>query len=352
MALFGGHLSQQDKINFTRHLAIIIKAGLPLLEGLKIIRRQTGSTFLLKVIDQLIIDVNNGQSLARGLKRYEKIFGVFFINIVEVGENSGTLADNLLYLAEEMKKSKALRGKVKAAMIYPAILFVMTVVVSSFLTFFIFPKLLSVFDNLNTELPWSTQILIGTLGFLKSYLVYIVIGSVLLFILFRFALRLPKVKFAFDRTVLSIPVVAPLAINTSMANFSRILALLLKSGIKIVEAVIIVSDTFDNAVYRTKFKQAAEEIRSGGSLAEFLGKDRAIFPTILAAMVEVGESTGNLDENLFYLSDYYTEEVDNSLKNLTALIEPLIIMIMGLVVGFVALSIITPIYSITQSISR
>jgi type IV pilus assembly protein PilC len=211
---------------------------------------------------------------------------------------------------------------------------------------------LSVFDNLNTQLPLSTQILINTLGFLRSYLVYIIIGSILLFILFRFSLRVPKIKYAFDRTVLSIPVVAPLAINTSMANFARILALLLKSGIKIVEAVIIVSDTFDNSVYRTKFKQAAEEIRSGGSLAEFLSKDRAIFPTILAAMVEVGESTGNLDENLFYLSDYYTEEVDSSLKNLTALIEPLIIMIMGLVVGFVALSIITPIYSITQSISR
>ncbi len=351
-AFFRRRLSAQQKINFTRHLAIIIKAGLPLLEGLRIIRRQTDSITLRSIVDQLIEDTNNGQSLANSLKRYQSVFGNFYISIIEVGETSGTLADNLLYLADEMKKNKGLRSKVRSAMIYPAILLGMTVVVCGFLAFYIFPKLLTAFASLSVELPITTRILIAALDFLRGYLLWIVGGFFALFILMRFLMRYESFKYGVDSVFLRIPVVSSLVVNTAVANFGRILGLLLKSGIKIVEAVIIVSYTFDNLVYRRALQEAAEEIKKGASFAQFLAKKKTIFPVILSAMIEVGENTGNLEDNLIYLSDYYTEEVDTSLKNVTSLIEPIILIIMGLIVGFVALSIITPIYSITQSLSK
>jgi type II secretory pathway component PulF len=347
-----GRLRLQEKVNFSRHLAIIIKAGLPLFEGLKIIRRQSKSKTLRKILDQLIIDINNGQSLAHGLGRYRNIFGDFFISIVEVGESSGTLADNLLYLAEETKKSKQLQSKVRSAMIYPVILLIMTIAVSSFLAFFLFPKLITAFSSLNVELPATTKILLATLSFLREDGIYVLIIGVALSIAFRFLLKFDAVKYRFDYGLLYLPVVSKLIIHMNSANFTRILGILLKSGVKIVEAVTISSRTFNNLVYREALLHAAEEIRVGGTLAGYLTKNDRVFPSILSAMVEVGENTGNLEENLFYLADYYTEEVETSLKDLTSLVEPLILIFMGLVVGFVALSIITPIYSLTQGLSK
>lgn len=345
-------LSNDEKINFARHLAIIIKAGLPLIDGLRILRRQASSRSMEHILDHLIESVNNGQSLARGLERYRYIFDDFFINIIAVGEVSGTLAQNMLYLSEELKKNKVLRGRVRAAMIYPIILFIATVAISIFLTFFIFPKIITAFSQLNVKLPGTTKALIATLGFLQAYGVYLAIGFVAALIALKLLLKLDPVRVAVGWAVLYTPVVSKLVVNMSVANSSRILAILLKSGVKIVEAATIVSQTFSNIIYQRAWKQAAEDLRRGETLADFLMKRNKIFPQIFSAMVEVGEQTGNLEENLLYLSEYYTDEVDDSLHNLTSLMEPMLILIMGLIVGFVALSIITPIYSITQGIQK
>ncbi|MEK7094042.1 MAG: type II secretion system F family protein [Patescibacteria group bacterium] len=347
-----GRVPIQEKINFARHLAIMVKAGLPLFESLKILRRQTTSKKFQIIIDQVILDVNNGQSMASSLRRFHRIFGDFFISIVEVGERSGTLGPNLLYLAEELKKAKDLRGKVRSAMVYPAILFIMTVGVSGFLTFFVFPKLLPTFANFDVELPVATRVLIAILGFLSAYWWLAIIIIVGLVATWRFLMRLPKMKLLFDRFVLVIPVISTLSIYVNTTNMARILSILLRSGIKIVESILIVSNTFENKVYEEALKEAAEEIKKGGAFSEYLMKKKKIFPPILSAMIEVGENTGNLEENLSYLANYYSEEVDTSLKNVTVLLEPLILLIMGIVVGFVALSIITPIYTISQGISQ
>lgn len=346
------NISLQEKINLARHLAVMIRAGMPLFEGLKIIRRQNLSKNMTKIVDQLISDVNNGLSLAQSMKRFERVFGEFFISIVQVGEASGTLADNLLYLAEEMKKNKELRGKVRSAMIYPIILLIMTIAVSGFLTFFIFPKILPTFTDFAVELPLSTQILISTLGFLQAWWWALLVGLVLFVIAWRILMRIEAFKYIIHRILLGTPVVSRLSVDINMANFTRILAILLRSGVKIVEAVIIVSNTFENRVYRRSLLDAAEEIRKGGSFSEHLLRERKHYPPLLSSMIEVGENTGNLEDNLRYLAEYYTDEVDGSLKNLTTLLEPLILLLMGLIVGFVALSIITPIYTISQGITN
>lgn len=344
-------LALQEKIDFARHLAMVVKAGLPVYEGLKIINAQTESKTLKKVVDQVIIDINNGRFLADSLERFERVFGGFFINIIRVGEASGTLPQNLLYLAEELAKSKSLESKVKSAMVYPLVILVATLGVTGFLTFFVFPKLLPVLQGLNVPLPPTTLALIGTVNFLRSYGVYVAIGIVALVIAIKITLRKSEmIRYWMHRMIFFLPAVAPLSICINMANFARVFSLLLKSGVKIIEALTITANTFTNLVYQRSLLDAREEIQKGGQLATFLSEKKQFFPPLLSGMVQVGESTGNLEENLAYLADYYEEEVDSKLHGLTSLLEPIMLLIMGLMVGFVAISIITPIYSISSGV--
>ena len=344
------HVGVQEKINFARHLSLTIKAGLPLFEGLKVIKGQVVSKTLKKVIDQVIDDVNKGQFLSDALERHQHLFGEFFINIIRIGEASGTLASNLLYLAEEMKKSKDLRGKVRSSMIYPIIILIATFAITALLMFFVFPKILPVFTGLKIQLPITTRIMIGSVNFLLAHWLKLVIGIAVAVIGFRALIILQGFRFILHRVEFFIPVLARLIIHINMANFARVTGVLLKSGVKIVEAVTITSKTFNNLVYRRELLAAAEEIRKGGQLGAYLSKRKKFFPPLLSGLIAIGENTGNLEDNLFYLADYYEEEVDSSLRNLTALIEPLLLLVMGLIVGFVALSIVTPIYSLTQGI--
>lgn len=349
--LFGGaHLSLQDKINFARHLSITIKAGLPLLEGIRIIRRQATKRSFGRVLDDIIQNINNGQTLADSLDNFRSTFGDFFINIIRIGESSGTLGANLLYLADELQKNRALKKKVRGAMVYPIAILIATVGITMLLLFFVFPKVIPIFSSLNVKLPLTTVILINILNFTSAYGLWVVVGLFVFSIGFRLMYRLPRVKYLVHLSFLYIPVLSRLIVNINMAHLSRVLGVLLKSGTGIVEAVNITGRTFSNMVYRKALEDAAERIRRGEQFAEYLRLNHKFFPMLLSSMIEIGENTGNLEENLFYLFEYYTEEVDDALKNLTTFLEPLLIVIMGFVVGFIAISIITPIYSITQGI--
>jgi len=344
-------LPLQERINFARHLALVIKAGLPAYEGLKIIREQTESKVLQRVIDSLISDVNSGKFLADGLQRYQYLFGDFFINIVKVGESSGTLSKNLLYLADELRRSKELQGKVRSAMVYPLVILCATLGVSGFLTFFVFPKLVPVFASMDVTLPLTTRIMLAALGFLQAYGVYLLAALILLFIVVRIVLkRVAPVKYVVNEILFFVPVVSDLVVNINMVNFTRVLGLLLKSGVKIVESLDITANTFSNLVYRRLLIASEDDIKQGGELGMYLSRHRHYFPPLVSGMVRIGESTGNLEDNLEYLAEFYDEEVDSKLHALTSLIEPLMLLVMGLLVGFVALSIITPIYSISQGI--
>ncbi len=346
------HLSLQDRINFARHLSLIIKAGLPLYEGLKIVQKQTESPVLKKVVDSLIVDVNNGKFLADGLAKYEYLFSGFFVNIVRVGEASGTLSKNLLYLADELKRSKELESKVRSAMIYPLVILVATIAMAGFLVFYVFPKLIPVFAGMNLQLPITTRIMLSVLSLLQHYGLYIFGALAVAIVGAWVALKNSKaVKYLADKSLLYMPVVSDLVTGVNMVNFTRVLALLMKSGIKIVEAITITSSTFNNEIYREALTEAEDEIRKGGQLGAFLESRRHLFPPLVSGMVLIGENTGDLTGNLEYLAEYYDQEVDLKLHGLTALIEPFMLLLMGAMVGFIALSIITPIYSISQGLA-
>lgn len=323
---------------------------MPVLEALRLIRRQTASSAFGKIIDEIIKDVNNGQMLAQSMQRFDYVFGDFFINMVRVGESSGNLSQSLLYLSHELKKQKEVAGRVRSAMIYPGVIFCATIGITAFLTFFIFPKILPVFSSLQVQLPITTKILIWLLDFLQHYGIFAGLGVVALIILVKVLLSMPSIHFWFDRATLMVPVLKTVTVNVTMTNFSRSLSVLLKSGMTIVDALGIAKNTFHNMYYQREIGRMLESVKKGESMARFLEMRPKLFPAMVTGMIQVGESTGNLEENLNYLAEFYEGEVNESVSNLTIVIEPLLLLFMGFLVGFVALSIITPIYQITQGL--
>jgi type II secretory pathway component PulF len=303
------------------------------------------------IFGHLADTVEQGQPLSFGLRRFEREFGSFGINIIRVGEASGTLHENLEYLADELKRKQALRRKVLGALIYPALITVATIGIVVMLTVFIFPKILPIFAGVNATLPLSTRILIAISSFLSVWGWWLLGGLAVLFVAYLFALRLKPFHLLMDRILLRIPLFGKLSRDYNLTNLARTLSLLLKSGAPIVPAMELVADSTKNLAYRESLMEAREQILHGQQIAQqFRGNDR-LYPPILVQMVSVGETTGSLTTTLDFLSDMYEEEIDEFTKNLTTLIEPVLMIVMGVIVGFIAISIITPIYSITQSLS-
>ncbi len=335
---------------FARHLSIMVKAGMPLLDALTMLQKQTESRSLRAILKETVVHVSEGQFLAASLEKYKNLFGDLFINIIRVGESSGILAENLNYLSDELKKKRELKKKIIGAMIYPLIILVATTLLITMLTVFIFPKILPVFQSMNTKLPWTTQVLIAISNFMTAHGLLLLAAAIGFFVVFWVVTRFRKVSFILDWVLLYIPLAGSMSKAVNIANFSRTLGLLLRSGIKIVEALEITADTLSNLVYQRELKKIAVQMQKGEQISKYLDTQGHFFPPMLSNMVAVGESTGNLSETLLYLSEYYEGEVNEITKNLSSVLEPLLILIMGGIVGFVAVAIITPIYGLTQSV--
>lgn len=353
--LFGNlfmHVPLQDRVLFARHLAIGIKAGMSIQDALKLIREQTKSKSFKIILDRIILDTANGMFLSASMQQYQGIFGQLFINIVGVGEQSGTLTENLAYLAVELKKKQQMHSKIRGALIYPAVIFCATIGIVITLMVGVFPKILPVFTGLKITLPLSTRILIATTNFMTSNFFFVLLFIALVLISLVVASRYEWFKRDWHRALLRIPIISGISIKINIASISRILGLLLKSGVQIIEAVNITADAIENRTYRKEMHVAAEMLRRGEFFSVYLGKNPRIFPPIFTNMIQVGENTGNLTENLDYLSSFYEEDVDEVLKNLNSIIEPVLLVFMGLLVGFMAISVVTPIYQISASLAR
>lgn len=344
-------VSLQEKVMFARHLAVGIKSGMTLQDALALIKKQARSGSLKKILDTVIQDTTGGMFLSASLEKYHNVFGDLFINVLKVAESSGTLTENLNYLAEELKKKQSLRSKIRGAMIYPIIILIATVGIVSTLMIGIFPKILPVFANLNINLPITTRMLIATSKFMTANLVWLIIGLVLFVILIWILSHYFFFKHAWHHLLSKTPMIKSISAKVNAANLSRTLGLLLRSGVRIIEAVNITAESLDNTVYRHELKNAGETLRRGEFFSAYLAKFPKLFPPVLVNMIEVGENTGNLTENLEYLAEFYQGEVEDILKNLSSIIEPILLLFMGLLVGFIALSVITPIYQISQSLT-
>ena len=345
-------LSVKEKMLFSRHMEVMINSGMPILKSLDLLKQQAKSQVFKDILDQLIMDVKNGQTISSSLSRYHNIFGDFFINLVRVGESSGTLGENLKYLTEELKKKDELQKKIKGAMVYPIIILAATLGITSILTFFIFPKILPVLENLNVPLPLVTRAFIVISNFMLAYGLWIILGSIGLLVGLWFILKVRKVKYYWHTIILRIPFVNNMVKTVNLISFARTIGLLLKSGIKIVEALQISADTLTNLVYKKRIREIAEGVRRGDPMSKYFLENANLFPITFSQMIVVGENTGKLEDSALFLADFYEGEMDEATKSLSNFVEPVLLLVMGFVVGFVALAIITPIYTITQSLGR
>lgn len=339
-----------DKLMLTKHLSIIIKAGLSLKEGLDTLLNDARKKVLIKLLAEAKSNLEKGQPLSYTFKKYPNYFSKVFIALLEAGEMSGTLEKSLDYLGLQIEKDYKMNQKVRNAMIYPAILIFASIAVITILMVLVIPRLTKVFFQNNLNLPWSTKFIMSVSEFLGSNIVAIMITLVGTVIIFSLVKNQRSFQFFSSSVMFRIPVVSDLYKKIILARFTRTLGILLSNGVSILKAIDISSEVLGYNRYRDDFKKINTEISQGSSLGLSLRRRKERFPYLIINMVTVGEKTGKLDSVLGDLASFYEEEVDNGLKNIISLIEPLLILVMGLVVGGIAFSIIVPIYQIVGTV--
>ncbi len=343
-------ISTRDKVVFTRNLAALLDAGIPLHEALGVLEEQFNQPSLRYVLGVTIADLADGAPLYASLAKFPRVFDPFFVNAVTVGESSGTLSSTLRYLGTQLEKSSDLHGKVSSALVYPAIVMAGAVGIGIYLAFYMLPKVLPLFVTLKVKLPPTTRALLAITGFTTKEWPYLIAGILGTIILVALLFRVRPVRYAFYRAMLSMPVMGDLTRNVQTAKFSRILGTLLTSGVTIVQALRITSSSTDDPVYLGEIGKIAAAVERGESIGEELRARPLLFSRTTSSMIGVGDRTGRLSESLINLAEFSEREVDVATRNLSTLIEPLSLILVGVMVGFVALSIITPIYQITQGI--
>lgn len=347
---FLNRVSSLDKILFAKHLALMIKAGLPLRESISTIGEQSESKTLKRVLAGVVKNIDNGQSLADSLSNYPRTFDAFCVNMIRLGEESGTLEGNLKRLSLQLEKNYILKGNVRAAMLYPAIVLGLVMFLSVGLTFFVLPKITPIFKTFNIQLPFATRTLILFSEFVQKYgfyvLIFLVFSIFTTFVLYR----IRAVRFFVHKIILKLPIIGKISRNLNISYFSRNLGTLLKSGLSLTNALDTSKEVLGNLVYQKELESLQETVKTGRQISDFLKERKATFPLMVSQMVGVGENTGNLEETFLYLGDFYEEEVEKSIKNLSTTLEPALLIIIGFAVGFVALAIITPIYEITRGL--
>ncbi len=344
-------MSLKEQTFFIKRLSFLLKAGIPILESLVMIRDQTRDKGLIVILDTVIKDVASGHNLSTSLSKFHNIFGDFSINIISFGESAGILNDNLIYLAEELKKKSALQKKVMGAFIYPIVVTIATLGITGFLMVYLFPKIVPVFSSLHMNLPFSTRIVMALSNFLIHHGLLLIICIIIFIFAFIFTLRkVPTFRYYFDKFLMKIPTIGNVIKHYNLANATRTIGLLLKSGVTFGETLEITTKVSGNLVYKREFMAMAEAINRGEQVSVYLAKNRDLFPDVLTQIISVGERSGNLSNSFIYLSELYESEVEEFTKNISSLIEPALMIFMGILVGFIAISIITPIYSITQGL--
>jgi type II secretory pathway component PulF len=344
--------SAKEQTLFAKRMAFLIKAGVPIVECLTLIRSQTKSKGKGKVYDAVIADVSSGQHLATSLGKFNRLFGDFAVNLIRVGENSGGLSQNLAYLADELQKKQVLQRKVIGALVYPIFITVATLGVTAMLTAYIFPKLMPIFTSLHVELPLTTRILIWTSSYLRDWGFLTLLGVILVGMALAYIRNKSEPFRMFcDRVLLGVPFAGSITRASNLTNFCRTVGLLLKSGIRVTNALEVTAESTKNRVYRKACAEIAAQVVRGEPISKGLAAYPHLYPDILTHMIAVGERTGNLSNTLTYLGELYESEVDELTKTLSSSIEPVLMIVMGLLVGTIAVSVITPIYDITQHLN-
>ena len=334
---------------FTRQLATMIDAGLPLVQSLEVLSSQQDNKVFKNIIREIREDVEGGSTFAGALKKHPLTFNELYTNLVVAGEEGGILDNILTRLANYIEKAEALKKKVKSALVYPATIVGVAIIVVIILMVFVIPVFETLFKSAGQTLPLPTLIVLTISKLIKKYVIIFIPAVILLFYLFKKYYQTDGGKALVDRLLLKLPVFGPLFQKISVARFSRTLGTLVSSGVPILDGLSIVSKTSGNRTIETAILNARSSIREGETIAEPLNRS-GIFPPMVIQMISVGESTGALDSMLSKIADFYEEEVDVAVGNLTSLLEPFLMVFLGVVIGGVVISMYLPIFQMASAV--
>lgn len=345
-----GRVSVNEQIVLTKNLSGMLKAGLSLARALSVLEKQTKNPALTKIFASISADINAGESLSSGLSKFPNTFSTLFVSMTKAGEESGNLSGALSDIGLNLAKSHYLTKKIRGALIYPGVILSAMIVIGVLMFAFVVPTLAGTFKELGVVLPTSTRILIFFGNFFSSHLMltfFIIIGATLsLFILFRAKFMARYVDFVFLR----IPIISNLVKELNTARTARTMSSLLSSGVSITRAVEITADVVQNVYYKNVLSETKVVIEKGAPFSETFARYANLYPVMMSEMVQVGEETGKLSDMLLEIALFYENEIENKTKNLSVIIEPVLMIVIGSAVGFFAISMISPLYSILGSI--
>lgn len=344
--IFGGRVKDKDIVIFTRQFATMIDAGLPLVQALEILSAQVENKTLGKTIQQVKIDVESGATYADALKKHPRIFSELYVNMVAAGEAGGILDTILNRLAAYIEKAMKLKKKVKGALVYPAVVTSIAVLVIAVIMIFVVPTFSKMFAQLGGTLPLPTRMVINLSGFIAGMGGLMTLGAIIALIVFIIQVRrTEKGKYIIDKISLKLPIFGPLLNKVAVAKFTRTLGTLVSSGVPILDGLEITAKTSGNKVVEYAIMDVRKGVVGGKTLAEPITKAK-VFPPMVTHMIAVGESTGALDAMLAKIADFYDDEVDASVSNLTAMMEPLLMVFLGGAVGYIVVAMYLPIFKL------
>jgi len=337
----------EDLVIFSRQLATMVEAGIPLVNVLDILGQQVENKAFGETVKKLKDDVETGSSFSQALAKHPRIFSALYINMVRAGESSGMLDEILNRVAVYLEKTATLQRKVKSAMVYPIAVITISIAITIFLLVKVVPTFKGIFDMLGGSLPLPTQILLAVSDFLRKWFVYGLVGVIVAVIAIMRGSKTEGGKLALDTIVLKLPVFGNIIKKVSVAKFSRTFSTLVKSGVPILSSLDIVAKTSGNKIVEKAVNNAKKAVQEGKNLADPLSKT-SVFPPMVVRMISVGEQAGELEKMLSKIADFYDEQVDAAVDGLTSLIEPMIILFLGVIVGGIVLAIFMPIFKITE----
>ncbi len=340
-----------ELIMVTRNLSSMLNAGLPLTRALSVIERQSKNPKLKGVMKSIRESINRGDPLNVALAEFPKVFSDLYVAMVRAGEEGGQLSDSLATLSVQMERSSTLKKKVRGAMMYPSIVIIVMAIIGTLMMIYVVPSITATFSSMNIELPITTKILIATSDFMSHHSILVLGGMMASIFGFIFVLRTRWGKRFFHYVITRLPVIGLIVKEVNSARTSRTLSSLLKSGVDVIHAINITEEVVQNVHYKAILADAAKRVEKGTALSEIFIEKTNFYPVLVGEMIAVGEETGKISNMLEEMASFYENEIDQKTKDLSTIIEPILMVVIGGTVGFFALAMIAPIYSITDSIN-
>lgn len=339
-----------EKINFARNLGSMLEAGLALSRALAVLEKQSHNKAFKDVLNELIGDISKGSTLSDAMTKHPKIFNQLFISMVHAGEQSGTLAESFKVVADQMDKSYTLERKVRGALIYPGVIVCAMVLIAILMFIFVIPTLTKTFTELNVPLPLSTRVILGISSVFQNYGLLVLAVVVIFAFAFRWWAKQMSGKRVLHALVLKIPIIGGLIQEVNTARTARTLSSLLGSGVDVVESVNITANVVQNVYFRAVLEKAREAIKKGDLMSKVFAEADKLYPVFIAEMMSVGEETGKTGEMLIGVAHYYEEDVEQKTKDMSTVIEPFLMIVIAAAVGFFAIAMISPMYSLVDAI--